>query len=247
MSSQLPGYIASAQPNPTTNRVPWYSSTAQTYAGIMLWFVFWQNVPVLPDAGGSPGGAMAAGLGVALGSLVVAALAAHFLYYLVPGLMGLKSGLPLYIVGTSTYGAQGGFFMPGFLMGALQFGWLGVNACFSAAFLVMPLYPELGLMQVISTPPHIVVAILWATLAAFMGLKGIQYVAKIATFMPIIPLAILITLFAATVGGVGSFDPQQSIAAANTHVLPLSAAAVFGLMLTYVLGFFATAGAAGCD
>lgn len=143
MSSNLPGYVASAQPNPPTNRVSWFKSTAQTYAGIMLWFVFWQDVPT---AGGSPGGALAAGLGVALGGLVVAALLAHFLYYLVPGLLGMKTGLPLYIVGTSTYGVQGGFFMPGFLMGVLQFGWLGVNACFSAAFLVQPFYADKGLM-----------------------------------------------------------------------------------------------------
>ena len=28
----------------------------------------------------------------------------------------------------------------------------------------------------------------WAALAAFVGLKGIQYVAKVATFLPLIPL-----------------------------------------------------------
>ena len=244
MSSNLPGYVASAQPNPPTNRVPWFTSTAQTYAGIMLWFVFWQDVPT---ADGAPGGALAAGLGVALAGLVAAALLAHFLYYLIPGLLGMKTGLPLYIVGTSTYGVQGGFFMPGFLMGVLQFGWLGVNACFSAAFLVQPFYADKGLMEVISTPPRIIVAILWAALAAFMGLKGIQYVAKVASFLPLIPLVILIVLFIATVGGVGSYDVQQSIAATGSNIQPLSAAAIFMLMLTYVLGFFATAGAAGCD
>ncbi len=30
----------------------------------------------------------------------------------------------------------------------------------------------------------------WAVGAAFVGLKGIQYVAKIATFLPLIPLAV---------------------------------------------------------
>ena len=47
-------------------------------------------------------------------------------------MLGMKTGLPLYIVGTSTFGAQGGFLMPGFLMGVLQFGWLGVNIYFSS-------------------------------------------------------------------------------------------------------------------
>ena len=65
----------------------------------------------------------------------------HFLFYLVPGLFGMKTGLPLYIVGTSTFGAQGGFLMPGFLMGVLQFGWVGVNVYFSAIALGSMAYP----------------------------------------------------------------------------------------------------------
>ncbi len=243
MASNLPDYVASAQPVPLASRVPWFKSTAQTYAGIMLWFVFWQDVPT---AGGSPGGALAQGLGVALVGLIVAALLCHFLYYLVPGMLGMKTGLPLYIVGTSSYGVIGGFLMPGFLMGLLQFGWLGVNACFSAAFLVKPFYPDKTLMEVISTPPHIVVAILWAAAGAFMGLKGIQYVAKVATFLPLIPLVILIILVFASVGGVASFDPAVPIAASQGGD-PLATWGVFAIILTYVIGFFATAGAAGTD
>ncbi len=125
----LPDYVAMAKPNPMENRTAWYKNTAQTYAGIMLWFVFWQDVPT---GGGVLGGTLSQGLGVALLGLILAAFLCHFLYYLVPGMMGMKSGLPLYIVGTSTYGVGGGLFMPGFLMGLLQFGWLGVNSCFSA-------------------------------------------------------------------------------------------------------------------
>ena len=41
----LPSYLASAKPNPAQNRAPWYKNTAQVYAGIMLWFVFWQQIP----------------------------------------------------------------------------------------------------------------------------------------------------------------------------------------------------------
>ena len=51
MASNLPDYVASAQPVPQANRVPWYKTTAQTYAGIMLWFVFWESVPT----SGAPG------------------------------------------------------------------------------------------------------------------------------------------------------------------------------------------------
>ena len=126
----LPSYLSMAKPNPPTNRAPWYKNTAPTYAGIFLWFVFWSQAP--SGGSGIPGGVLSQGVGVALLGLVIAALLCHFLFYYVPGMLGMKTGLPLYVVGTLTYGTQGGFLMPGFLMGALQFGWLGVNAYFSS-------------------------------------------------------------------------------------------------------------------
>ena len=150
MAANLPDYIASAQPVPQANRVAWFKSTAQTYAGIMLWFVFWQDVP---KGDGTAGGTLIQGLGVALVGLVLAALLCHFLYYLVPGMLGMKTGLPLYIVGTSTYGAFGGFLMPGFLMGALQFGWLGVNAYFSSLLLVAPFFETMEAATGSTAPP----------------------------------------------------------------------------------------------
>ena len=294
MASQLPDYVASARPVPTDKRVPWYASTAPTYAGIMLWFVFWQDIPLgsaiapgLPYAE-TAGGTLAQGLGIAALGLILAALICHFLFYLVPGLLGLKTGLPLYIVGTSTYGVQGGFLMPGFLMGVLQFGWLSVNAFFAGVLLCAPFgYGPL-------TVPHAVVSAIWAIAAAFMGLKGIQYVARVASFLPMVPLVILLILFFYTVGGVAKFDsqkltessrsvtldapkaqsekpspsekskeakpeaeaskpaekPVQTDAASKSTLTakdPLTTWGVIALLCTYIVGFFATAGAAGAD
>lgn len=236
-SAQLPSYIASAVPNPPGSRAPWYKNTAPTYAGIFLWFVFWQDAVNAPSLGGG----LSQGIGLALGSLVLAALVCHFLFYLVPGMLGMKTGLPLYIVGTSTFGATGGFVMPGFIMGVLQFGWLGVNIYFSS----LALNAMLGLAH-----PEILM-VLWGVLAAFMGLKGIQYVAKVASLLPIIPFAILLILLVKTIGGVSSFNPADLIASnkilAPTAPAALDAVGVVALVLTYVVGFFATAGAAGCD
>jgi len=233
---QLPGYITSAVPNPKDKRAPWYKNTAPTYAGIFLWFVFWQDAA----KASAPGGTLAQGVGWALISLVISALVCHFLFYLVPGLFGMKTGLPLYIVGTSTFGAQGGFLMPGFLMGVLQFGWVGVNVYFSS----------LALSAMIPIKAQIIMVI-WGALAAFVGLKGIQYVAKVATYLPLIPLVVLLWLTASTIGNVGSFDPSTLIAAqkAANPMGPdaLGMMGVLAVMLTYVVGFFATAGAAGVD
>jgi cytosine permease len=234
------------------NRLPWYKNTAQVYAGIMLWFVFWQQIPL--GAGGDgyskfAGGTLAQGLGVAFLGLIAAALICHFLFYLVPGMLGMKTGLPLYIVGTSTYGAQGGFLMPGLLMGVLQFGWLAVNGYYAGLLLVMPFLDKAEL-----SVPHLVVSTVWIILGAFMGVKGIKYVASVASFLPLIPLAILIVLLVATIGGIGNFDNQALVKAGETStpaaVGVQPAQSTFGnlaLLATYVVGFFATAGAAGAD
>ena len=253
--SSLPTYISGATPNPATNRAPWYKNTAPTYAGIFLWFVFWQDAVNAPNHGGL----LSCGIGWALLSLVIAALVCHFLFYLVPGMLGMKTGLPLYLVGTSLFGAQGGFFLPGFLMGVLQFGWLGVNVYFSSALIGIFCFPDAKINPAdVATIPVAVkgIMVVWGVLAAFVGLKGIQYVAKVATYLPLIPLAVLLVLLSKTIDGIGSFDPQHLIALSEKASAGAGAAApgaalssfgVLAAMLTFVVGFFATAGAAGAD
>jgi len=262
--SQLPDYVASAKPNSFENRVPWLTTTAATYAGIMLWFVFWMGVP----SGGQnfAAGALSQGLLVAVISVIIAAFICYFCFYHVPGMLGMKTGLPLYIVGTSTYGVTGGFILPGFLMGCLQFGWLAVNGYGAGG----------GLGSIIQGVPfnevswflHVSIGIVWAVIAAFIGLKGIKYVGMVASYMPIIPVVALLSLFACTVCGVFNFSPQAAItgdiiaaaaAEPSTTIEPVGLYGVgtFGslagqlgvlsLICAYIVGFFATAGAAGCD
>src|SRR5512141_1820055 len=103
ISTQLPSYIANATPNPAGNRAAWYKNTAPTYAGIFLWFVFWDS---MSGNGLSAGGLMPTLLGIVIGGVIC-----HFLFYVAPAMFGLKTGLPLYVVGTSTFGAAGGFIM----------------------------------------------------------------------------------------------------------------------------------------
>jgi cytosine permease len=236
MASQLPDYVASATPVPQENRVPWFKSTAQTYAGIMLWFVFWDNVP--SSGAANAGGVLALGLGTALIGVILSGFICHFASYLAPGLMGMKTGLPLAVVGTSTYGVTGGFLMPGFFMGILQFGWLAVNMFFSAELLAGFAGFESG------STVHMGIAIAWGLLAVFVGIKGIAYVAKVATFLPLIPLVILLVLLAKTISGVGDFKPAMLGVADKIDV---SALDLILITIANVVGFFATAGAAGVD
>jgi len=230
----LPSYVAAAQPVPKVKRVPWFKTTAQTYAGIMLWFVFWESVPT---AASTPGGILAQGIGPAILGVILAALICHFLFFLAPGMLGMKTGLPLAVVGTSTYGVQGGFLMPGFLMGVLQFGWLAVNAYFSSKLLA----DFIGSAEMSTV--HLAIGAIWAIVAALVGLKGINYVAKVATYLPLIPLVILLVLLVKTVSGVGAFKPEMVTAGATVPGgMELALFAIAG-----IVGFFATAGAAGAD
>ena len=59
-NGMLPDYLKLAKPNPPENRAPWYKNTAPSYAGILLWFVFWNKMA----SGGSdvPGGVLGQGL-----------------------------------------------------------------------------------------------------------------------------------------------------------------------------------------
>jgi cytosine permease len=214
-----------AKPNPLGNRAPWYKNTAPTYAGIFLWVVFYMKI--------ANGTLSQAGLELSLLGLVVAALICHYLFYLVPGLFGMKTGYPLYVVGSSTYGTTGGFLMPGLLMGLLQFGWIAVNIAVSTSFILQ----AAGADPTPGRPAFIVIAIVWGLAAAFVGVKGIQYVAKVATFLPIVPLIMILFVFFTNAGSAGDFT------------VPEGAKPVMGFltMIAIVVGFFATAGAAGVD
>jgi cytosine permease len=224
-NGMLPNYLRLASPNPAENRAPWYKNTAPAYAGIFLWVVFYMEIAngTLPQAG----------LGLSLLGLVIAALICHFLFYLVPGLYGMKTGYPLYVVGSSTYGTLGGFLMPGLLMGLLQFGWMAVNIAVSTSFILQ----AVGADASPGKPAFIIVAVLWGLAAAFVGVKGIQYVAKVATFLPIVPLVMILVVFFANVGSAADFKVAE-----NANPL-LGFLAIIGI----VVGFFATAGAAGVD
>src|SRR5512134_190615 len=101
----LPDYLAKATPNPASNRAPWYVNTAPTYAGVFLWVAFYLSLAgIVIDK---------AGVGLTLLALAVAGLLSYALYYYAPAMFGMKTGYPLYVLGSSTFGTAGGYLMPG--------------------------------------------------------------------------------------------------------------------------------------
>ncbi len=233
----LPSYLASAKPNPLEKRGPWYANTAPSYAGIFLWIAAF-------DALGR--GLSLGTLPAALLGLVIAALISHVLFYYVFGLLGMRTGLPLYVVGSSTFGTKGGYLFPGVFMGLLQIGWYSVATYYSARLVLGGLGMSDHLQTLFDpdvTKRHfdvlfVVVAIAWGYIFAFVGALGVQYVAKMSQFFPIVPLVMLIIAGVSSLKGVGSFQ---------TPAAPADNLAAALLMVQLVIGFFATAGAAGVD
>ncbi len=222
----LPDYIAKAVPNPASNRAPWYINTAPTYAGIFLWIAFYQTLAV--------GAIDRASLGLCLLALAVAGLLSYALYYYAPAMLGMKTGLPLYVVGSSTFGTAGGYLMPGLLMGVLQIGWFAVGTFFATKFILS----GLGMNADPGTAAFTIIAIVWGYTMAYVGAKGIQYVSKVALYLNGIAFLMVLLVFLKTMGGLSAHTVDPAKAA------PFAA---FTTLIQVVIGFFATAGAAGAD
>jgi len=221
----LPDYISKAVPNPASNRAPWYVNTAPAYAGVFLWVVFYKDI--------AKGTLDQAGVGLCLLGLAVAGLLSYALFYRVPAMLGMQTGYPLYVVGSSTFGTKGGYVMPGLLMGLLQVGWISVNAFVSTLFILKGVGSTAGPGSL----PFALIAIAWAYAMSYVGVKGIQYVAKFSLYLSCIPLIMIVLVFARTAGGVASYSVPSG---ANAYV-------GFMMLIQLVVGFFATAGAAGVD
>ncbi len=220
----LPDYITKSVPVPQEKRAPWYVNTAPSYAGIFLWVAFYQAIAV--------GTVNRAGLGLCILALVVAGLLSYALFYYVPGMLGMKTGYPLYVVGSSTFGTRGGFLMPGLLMGVLQVGWFAVNTYFSTFYILN----GVGADPRPRTLLFAVIAIVWGYTMAYVGVKGIQYVARAALLLNAIAFLMVLIVFFKTSGGLA----QHTVTDPNPFI-------AFTILVQTVIGFFATAGAAGAD
>src|ERR1039457_368634 len=221
----LPDYISKAVPTPPEKRPPGSPNPAPAYAGIFLWVAFYRSL--------ADGTLNYGSLAVCLAGLVFASVLCYLLYYRAPAMLGMKTGYPLYVVGSSTFGTTGGYLMPGLLMGLLQIGWFAVATSLASEFVLK----AIGADSTPRTVPFIVTGVIWGGVFAWVGAKGIQYVAKVSTFLNFIPLLMLIVVFFQVSGN----TPYQAPAAQADPYVALTA------IMAVVIGFFATAGAAGAE
>src|SRR5260370_40332881 len=221
MERVVPQYVSCSVPVPLNNRVPWYKSTVPTYAGIFLWVgltvQFAEHTIAFAD------------LSVCLWGLLAAGLLCFALCYYVPAMLRMQTGHPLYVVGTSTFGTTGGYLIPGLMMSLLQIGWVAVVGAVSADFIMK------GLNQTSKVLSSVII-IVWIYSLGWVAIKGIHYVGRVAKFMNWVPLIMILIVFYANRGGIANYQPPH-------HEGTIG----FLNVLTIVIGYFATAGAAGAD
>jgi len=126
-------------------------------------------------------------------------------------------------------------------MGLLQIGWYSVATYFAAKLVLagigqgdhaVALFDSTKKFDIV----FVLVTVVWGYLFAFMGAKGLKYVAAVSTFFPIVIIVMLL---------IGAFAASGTVAKAEMPAeAPIEA---FGMIIAMVIGFFATAGAAGAD
>lgn len=217
----MASYLANTTPFPPADRVPWYRYTAPCYAGIFLWVGFYQML--------AQGTIDRAGMATLLPALVVAGVLSYALFYHVPAMLGWKTGYPLGVIGSSTFGSKGSRLVPGLLMGIVQTAWLGAATFFGAKLTLT----GLGLSARPGTLPFAVVAVVWGCAMALAGMKGIRFVARLALISNVIVLLAVLAVF------LMARDGLQFHRVGQPEPLP-----AFLLLVQMVTAFFATAGAA---
>ncbi len=217
----LPDYLAKSVPVSLSERIPWYANTFPTYFGIFLWVGYYLKLAE-PTVG------LTSPL-ISLGGLFAAGLICFSLYYYVPAMLGMQTGRPLYVVGSSTFGATGGYLIPGILMGMLQIGWVAVITAVAANFI----------MKGLNQNSHVlfsIIVIVWLTCLGWVAAKGISYVGRIAKVLNWIPFFMLLAVLWTYRYGLTQYhSPRHQ---------PLQ-----GFLNTIIItvGYFASAGAAGAD
>ncbi len=226
----LPNYLSAASANPAANRGPWYKNTAPAYAGIFL------SVPFMAGMAG----ALAYGsISAAMIGLVMGAFFCLVIYYL-PAKLGMQTGMPLYVVASSTFGATGGIAIPGFLMGIVQIFWHAVFTTSAAGFFM----EAIGKVPAENQMLYWVVCAVWGLAMALVGAVGIGLLAKLSSWLPIFPLVFIALAAIVNKGGLGNFSTAVAPAAGVVGVA-MSLAMFAALQST--AGFFASAGVAGAD
>jgi cytosine permease len=135
----------------------------------------------------------------------------------------------LFMLGNLDIRREGGYLIPGLLLGVLQIGWVAVIASVAVTFIMT------GLGQT-SRTLFAGIVVVWLHSLGWIAVRGIHYVNLVAKFLNWIPLGMIVIVVWANRSCIARYQVP--------HRDELSG---FLNVLTIVIGFFATAGAAGAD
>ena len=256
--ASLPKYLTMPAPIPLAARDSWRRNIMPLYLCVALWFVFWQDLVVGGiRENGHPGGTLVGGFLPPFFGIVLGAAICHFLLYMTPAQLGMRTGLPLAVVGSSTYGARGGQFLPGLLVGLLQFGWLAVIAWFVGDVICQRFHWGVGgsdFGENIQQWPRGAIVMLFTLISTFIALRGIRSVVRTAMWLSLIPIAILLILLVLSASGMSGLTfakltehmPRNS-PAVNPDSGFMGNWQIVSVLCVYVTSYFALFGLCGAD
>ena len=212
-------YLAHTKPNSPTNRSSWQRYGAPCYASLFLWLGFYQLL--------GAGTVDRAGFGTLFFGLIVGGALSHWLFHLIPATMGMQTGYPTGVLGSSTFGSRGAQVVPGLLLGLVQTAWLGASSFYAAKTLL----PVFGMDGDLRGAPFFLVAGFWSCLFALVGLRPLSQIIWLALLCLAPALGLLYALLEAKDG-------------ISAHGLDLPEPyAAFTLTVHSVTGFFAATAA----
>ncbi len=173
-------YLAHTKAIPPNDRVPWYRYLGPCYGALFLWLGYFEGL--------SANTVNRAPLGLLLFGFIIAGLLSYFLFFRIPAIMGMQTGYPVGVLGSSTFGSRGGEIVPGVVVAIVQVVMLG-GASYLAARTVLTL---IGAEAGGSSPILLLVGVVWAVVAAAIGSLGIGVVSRIALVLGGLPAIVLV-------------------------------------------------------
>ena len=187
-TTAMRAYLAKTKPIPPTARVPWHLRALPCFAALFLWAGYFQEL--------AAGSIDRAPLGTVFLGLVTGALAGYLLLFLIPAAMGMQTGYPTPVLGSSTFGSRGGLLIPGPLLALVLSAWLGAAAWLAAQGVRLIAGGESSGAWL---PP--ITVVLWAGAFAWAGHSSLRAVAIASSCLVAFPLlALFIGLVAAGPG-----------------------------------------------
>lgn len=249
VAAALPASLQPATSDVPIKRRSWEHTIAPHYIGLFLWIVYFDTL-------GARAVPMAGIVWPFLGAAVAAVLCYQLLYY-VPAVWGWRTGRPLTVLATSTFGVNGSFWLTGIVFGLAQVVWLAVATYYAveltfdglvAVRLLDPRYLKpvsIGAVAM-KSPLFMITALTWSYAAAAVGAYLVRVIAALMKVFPIFPAAMLAMAMIFSLKGLKGFaptgiDPQTGVAPDHPGITAMI------LVIQLVFGFFATAGAASAD